>query len=207
MLPMADRLGLESCPHCGVDMPDLRACVGPFETIDYLRRNPRSWRVYVCARCGGLVTAGGPSGVLGIAGVPEARETYPSQAGVDESIPAKAREFLRQSMTSLKAPAGAIMLAASAVDAMLKEKGYKEGSLNTRIRAAADAHLITEEMAAWAHDVRLDANDQRHADDDAPLPGETDARRALDFALALGTFMFVLPARVARGREDAKPKA
>ena len=51
------------------------------------------------------------------------------------------------------------MLAASAVDSMLKEKGYKDGSLYKRIEQAAGDHLITAEMASWAHEVRLDAND------------------------------------------------
>jgi len=98
------------------------------------------------------------------------------------------------------------MLAASSIDAMLKAKNYKEGSLYSRIDQAAADHLITAEMAAWAHDVRLDANDQRHADEAESLPSDEDARRALDFAEALGDFMFVLPARVKRGREQAQAK-
>ena len=71
------------------------------------------------------------------------------------------------------------MLAASAVDAMLKEKGYLKGSLYDRIEEAAKAHLISPEMAKWAHAVRLDANDQRHADHAATLPAEADARQIL----------------------------
>jgi len=96
------------------------------------------------------------------------------------------------------------MLAASAVDAMLKARGLREGLLYTRIDKAATDHLITSDMAAWAHEVRLDANDQRHADEDAPLPDQADAKRAVDFALALGQLLFVLPARVQRGIADAK---
>jgi hypothetical protein len=92
------------------------------------------------------------------------------------------------------------MLAASAVDAMLKAKGLTDGVLYTRIEKAAADHLITQEMSAWAHEVRLDANDQRHADENAPLPTEDDARRAIAFASALGEFLFVLPAKVSRGR-------
>ncbi|MNW06866.1 hypothetical protein D3C71_2033470 [compost metagenome] len=55
-------------------------------------------------------------------------------------------------------------------------------------------------MAAWAHEVRLDANDQRHDDEDGALPDEADARKSIEFATALAQFLFVLPARVARGR-------
>jgi len=96
------------------------------------------------------------------------------------------------------------MLAASAIDAMLKTKGLKDGSLHARIEKAAGDHLITAEMAQWAHDVRLDANEQRHSDDAAPLPSRDDASRALEFAKALAQFMFVLPARVKRGLDAAK---
>ena len=104
----------------------------------------------------------------------------------------------------MHAPAGAVMLIASAVDAMLKNKGYKDGSLYERINKAAADHSITEEMAAWAHDIRLDANEQRHANESAPLPTEEDAARVLEFALALGEFLYVLPARVKRGRTAVK---
>ena len=64
------------------------------------------------------------------------------------------------------------MLAASAVDAMLKVKGYKDGSLYQRIKDAAAGHIITADMATWAHQVRLDANDQRHADESASIPNQ-----------------------------------
>jgi len=92
------------------------------------------------------------------------------------------------------------MLTASCVDAMLKDKGYKTGSLKARIDEAADAHLITPEMAAWAHEIRLDANDERHADEGAALPNSADAEKAIEFAKALAQFLYVLPDRVARGR-------
>ena len=59
-------------------------------------------------------------------------------------------------------------------------------------------------MATWAHEVRLDANDQRHADEAVPLPTTADAQHVLDFALALGNFMFVIPSRVTRGIQEAK---
>jgi hypothetical protein len=48
-------------------------------------------------------------------------------------IPDRAREYLEQAISSISAPAGAIMLAASSVDAMLKEKGLNSGKLYSRI--------------------------------------------------------------------------
>jgi hypothetical protein len=89
-------------------------------------------------------------------------------------------------------------MSASAVDAMLKEKKYEQGSLYERIERAAQDGVITKEMAALAHDVRLDANDQRHSDLAAQNPTSHDARRCFDFAEALAEMMFVLPGRVKR---------
>ena len=123
-------------------------------------------------------------------------EFFPEPVGVDEELPSPAREYLIQARDALAASAGAVMLAASAVDAMLKEKGYTEGNLHPRINKAAEYHLITEEMALWAHEVRLDANDQGQADISNPLPNQKDAERSIDFVQALGQILFVLPERV-----------
>jgi hypothetical protein len=132
----------------------------------------------------------------------EISQMWPAPQTVAEAVPVRAREFLSQAIASIHAPAGAVMLTASAVDAMLKDKGLKDGSLNSRIDQAASAHLITAEMAAWAHEIRLDANDQRHADEGAGLPSTADATKAIDFANALAQFLYVLPARVERGRKS-----
>ena len=127
---------------------------------------------------------------------------FPKTESVDEVVPERAKRYLQQAIEAMHTPSGAVMLAASAVDAMLKHKDYKKGSLKDRIDGARDAHLIIAEMAAWGHNIRLDANDERHADEDAAMPVEADARRSLDFALALAEFLYVLPHRVERGRDD-----
>jgi hypothetical protein len=93
------------------------------------------------------------------------------------------------------------MLAASGVDAMLKAKGLTSGSLYNRIDQAAEANMITKDMAQWAHEVRLDANEPRHADEKRPLPTVEEAKKTVEFARALGDFLFVFPARVQRGRK------
>jgi len=123
---------------------------------------------------------------------------------VSDDIPSIPREYLQQAIDSLHSPAGSVMLSASSIDAMLKDKGYKEGSLNSRIDKAADNHLITSEMAKWAHQVRLDANDQRHADDSVLLPTEEDAQRVIDFSLAFAQYLFVLPSMVHKGINHPK---
>jgi Domain of unknown function (DUF4145) len=198
-LPLGNQLDLDRCPHCQIDRPNLHS-VHHLETTNADGAMKRIWRVYRCARCGGVTTAWGPAMNGPVV------EVFPEPKLVQAELPERAQTYLSQAFGSLHAPAGAVMLAASSIDAMLKAKGYKEGSLYARIDQAATDHLITAEMAAWAHDVRLDANDQRHADEANSLPTQDDARRALDFAEALGEFIFVLPGRVKRGREEAKPK-
>ena len=54
-------------------------------------------------------------------------------------------------------------------------------------------------MAKWAHQVRLDANDQRHADEKARLPDGQDAKNSLEFSKALAEILFVLPSKVTKG--------
>jgi hypothetical protein len=131
---------------------------------------------------------------------------YPRSEALDHSaIPSRALEYLNQAIESIHSPAASVVVAASAVDAMLKAKGYNDGNLYTRINQAVTDHLITKEMGEWAHEVRLDANDQHHADDSAPLPTGPDAQRVIDFAKALSQFLFVLPAMVDKGRHPGTP--
>lgn len=188
---------LDRCPHCRVDHPNLQV-QAKFKTTTHAGDNPRIWKAYMCSRCGGAILASSnrEDGW--------AYEIYPNMTVVDEAIPEPARTYLNQAIDSLHSPAGSVMLTASAVDAMLKAKKYKEGSLYSRINKAAEDHLITQEMAQWAHEVRLDANDQRHADERVSLPNSDDAKRCIDFVLALGEFLFVLPSRVKSGLANAR---
>lgn len=198
-LRLDNQLNLNRCPHCNVDKPSL-INVWNTETDAHSGGSKRWWKIYTCTRCGGLITAGSNNSAQLVT------EIYPNSIKVDDAIPEKAREYLDQALNSIHAPAGAVMLAASSVDAMLKAKGYTEGKLYPRINQAATDHLITNEMSKWAHEVRLDANDQRHADDGAELPSSEDAKRVIDFARALAEFLFVLPSRVTRGLGEATNK-
>ena len=192
------QLVLARCPHCGVDKPNLTHAM-QIEPAAYNGIH-RYWRAYICERCAGLVTAEANGWDQ------DTTNIYPVAQDISDDIPSKPRSYLEQATSSVNAPAGAVMLAASAVDSMLKAKGLTAGALYTRIDDAAKNHLITSEMAEWAHDVRLDANDQRHADEDAALPSQEQALKCIEFAHALAQFMFVLPARVERGLKHAKGK-
>jgi hypothetical protein len=196
MPTLSQNLVISRCPHCSVAYPNLFK-QHHLETYDHTGGNKRIWVIYTCGRCGGIVTAWASNHNQ------EVKEYFPSSKLIKDDVPERPRAFLQQALESLHAPAGAIMLAASAVDSMLKLKGYAEGSLYTRIEKAVKDHVITQGMATWAHDVRLDANDQRHADEAANLPTPEDAERVIDFATALAEILFVLPSRVQRGITQA----
>jgi len=190
-------LHMERCPYCSVHRPQLEM-VFAVDTETHFGGNPRHWVGYKCLSCGGVVM----TVCLGT-NLEQILESYPQARQIADSIPERARELLAQCQGCLGTPAGSIVLAASAVDSMLKAKGMTEGTLYGRISTAVTRHVITVEMGDWAHDVRLDANDLRHADESMPLPTMEDAERALEFAIALAEYLFVLPARVRRGRASA----
>lgn len=115
-------LELDRCVHCGVDKPSLPH-VTSFETLNHKSSNMRRWSVYKCTKCGGAILAGSPDQNKNI------YEMYPSAIDLDSEIPERPRDYLEQAINSLSSPAGAVMLAASSIDSMLKAKGLKEGSL------------------------------------------------------------------------------
>lgn len=198
-MKQANQLSLERCPHCGIARP-LLGRLWSTATQSHGGDVKRFWATYGCVTCGGVLLACSPHNEGH-----DISQLWPAPLTIADVVPARARDFLAQAISSMHAPAGAVMLTASSIDAMLKDKGYKDGSLNSRIDAAAKDHLITLEMAAWAHEIRLDANDQRHADDSAPLPSDADAEKVIEFAQALAQFIYVLPARVERGRHKRAP--
>lgn len=193
---------INRCPHCNIDNPNLILNTR-FETIAHNNTNQRTWGIYVCQRCGGVTTASAREDNQTRKMV--INEFFPSAVKVEDCLPERAKAYLEQAIDSQHAPAGAIMLAASSIDSMLKNKGYINGNLYSRIDKAAKDHLITLEMATWAHEVRLEANDQRHADEEPELPDSKAAKKVIDFALS--QFLYVLPSKVEKGIKQAKEES
>jgi hypothetical protein len=131
-------------------------------------------------------------------------EIIPSAKSAHEDIPEPARTFLQQAYDTLHAPDAAAVMAGSAVDAMLKQLGYSEGNVYDRINKAVEEHKLTQRMGDWAHEVRLGSNRPRHADADKPHTTPDEAMQSVEFAEALGFFLFVLTKRVERGTEAAR---
>ncbi|TPW04554.1 MAG: Uncharacterized protein FD125_1079 [bacterium] len=204
-----DRIGQGSlnevtrCPHCSVAAPVLRLVWQSENKIQRQDGGPQSrWAAYACTRCGHVVLAkGNPAEPVAN---PQIIEIIPEARTAHEDVPQPARRFLQQAFETLHAPDAAAVMAGSAVDAMLKEKGLRDGSLYTRIDQALAGNILTESMANWAHEVRLGSNRPRHADEQRPHVSEAEARQSVEFAEALGQFLFVLTARIERGIEAAQ---
>jgi hypothetical protein len=137
-------------------------------------------------------------------GIAQIETLYPPAQTPADDLPPAARRFLQQAMETLHAPDAAAVMAGSAVDAMLKHLSFTEGSVYNRIEKAVEANVLTKSMGEWAHSVRLGSNRPRHADSEKPHVTPEEAAQSVEFATALGQFLFVLTARVERGIKQAK---
>ena len=209
---MSSHLDIDRCPWCKTATPTMKEMwsslnrdpLDPSELVS--GRTEGDWNLYMCTRCRKLV-------LQGIFYGEEDEEDFENETvllpdtelKIDESIPQRAADFLRQAQDSIDSPDASTMVCASALDMILQEKGLPktEGNLNSRIDKAASRHLITEDMAKWAHQIRLIANDGRHPDKKAPPISKEDAKQAFEFAITLAHILFVLPARVTRGIEES----
>ena len=206
-LEMGDTLPLHRCPHCQVARPLLSYC-----DLKYGNQTERRiWFVYECSNCKNIVTARGHSQM--VPAVDGQRRTtivddvFPHPQAVEAELPEPARRYLEQAHRTLgDAPDAAAMVASSSVDAMLKNKGFddRKRSLHDRIDQAVEDRLLTEDMGKWAHHVRFVSNNPRHADEQDPHVSPEQARIVVDFADALGEFLFVLPSRAEKAISDAR---
>jgi Domain of unknown function (DUF4145) len=187
-------LNLDRCPQCNVAKPYLRQLwVSSIVQPNLLNG---LWTVHACSSCNKLLLVERRTdGVV--------LRVYPQAEELAIEIPGRVRKALSEAIQTPFAPGASIMACAQAVDYMLKERGFREGdTLNQRIKAAVKAGVLTPDMEQWANEVRFAANDERHEDTD---PTPDDAEHSVQFAVALADFLFVLPARVKRGIETAKP--
>jgi hypothetical protein len=200
---------LSRCPYCAIATPLFtRQWMAGANGTERGDGSPASkWAAYSCSNCGGVIAIKGkPGDGIGFShSVPEVAGVYPSSPSVSDKLPAIAGVFLRQAFETLHAPDAAAVMAGSAVDAMLKHLGFEKGTLYVRIDEALEAGVLTKGMADWAHSVRLGSNRPRHADKDSPHVSAQDAKRSVDFAEALGNFMFVLTAQIQDAVNEVSP--
>src|SRR5437899_947056 len=133
-------IALRRCPYCGVTRPQMLPVWEPTFIKGVGRFPGRIWGTFGCTSCGQLVLASGAenaqgSGVLVVA-------IFPGTLEASDELPNTARTYLQQALETLHAPDAAAVMAGSAVDAMLKAKGYTDGSLYARIDKAVTDHVL-----------------------------------------------------------------
>lgn len=196
-MDLTNNLELKSCPHCNISTPKI-SLEKEFNTMSAETGHQRVWAFYVCQNCGG--------GIIGSRRVNSrlALEIFPKPVKIDKSIPDKAKIFLEQAIDSIRVPAVSIMLSASSIDAMLQQKGFKDGNLYNKINKAAKNHFISDDMYEWAQEIRLEANYQQYAENDTNSPTEENAKQTIEFAETLGEFLYILPHKIKKGINKAK---
>ena len=182
---------IDRCPHaqCGVATPNLVSVA----SVEMQDGSGGTTAVLKCTTCGHVV-------LVELSRLYSVQQIWPPTHSYSTDIPVRARKSLHDARGTLGHPSPSIMCSAQAIDWMLKAKGLANGSLFGRIEEAAKAHLITEDMKLWAHEVRLGANAERHSDPNEEEPTAEEAIRLLSFAEALAEILFELPERVKRGR-------
>ena len=201
VMPGPQLVGATRCPFCNVVDPLLErvwATDTPTERAD--GEKSTWWAAYKCKTCGSVMSVSAKH----LGDWFSIEHAYPEPKQAHGDIPEPARTYLQQAYETLHAPDAAAVMAGSAVDAMLKKHQLTEGSLYTRIDEALKLNILTQGMADWAHEVRLGSNRPRHADSDNPHVSAKEAEQSVEFAEALGNFLFVLTARIERGIEAAK---
>ena len=131
-------------------------------------------------------------------------EQFPPALTVNPGVPDPMRSLLQQAVESFHAPAGCVLLVESAIDAMLREYGYREGSIGLRLDRASNEQLIPAGMLQWAQQLRFGCNCPSGTH--KPLPTLDDAKDAVEFGLAMAEWLFVLPARIQRGVRATAPE-
>ena len=189
---------LSSCPHCKSAKPSLkrRYAIDRGEH-SFAFEITVHWAVYICSVCAFPISIVHNQRVERVnSEYVHEYLCYPINWAPSDAIPETPRKYLEQASATISSADASVVMSGSAIDAMLKEKGLTEGSLYARIDKALAGGYLTRQMADWAHLVRLNSNNPRHADTEKPHVGVADAKLSLEFAKALAEVLFVLPSRM-----------
>ncbi|MCH9845237.1 MAG: DUF4145 domain-containing protein [Alphaproteobacteria bacterium] len=199
---------LPACPHCKVKVPYMKKLSSEFHKnipkyeffgqfgpgiTDFL------WYFYKCNVCNECV-------MIYATNITNDNHFYvllshPSSNNKiieHEAIPKHIRLALKDSSES-PAPSS-IVMTTSAIDAMLMDKGdYNDRlSFHDKIEQALQDNLIPEDIAIWAHKIRINSNDVRHptnAKTDT-RPTDEEAKQAFNFATILAEIFYIYPSLI-----------
>ncbi len=180
------------CPHCRT--------FARFTNISQWAKNPQGGPtqlgLFTCDRCRGVIT-------VAIGEENELWDIYPASRSVPDHLPPELEQEFREAVSNLNRGAwkSALAMARATLQLVVRERQAEEKNLAEEIADLAQKHVIMPDMADWAKEVRLGGNLALH-----PKPGqsvsEEEATEIIDFADALLTYLYSIPAEVAARREQ-----
>jgi hypothetical protein len=201
------------CPYCSAEKS---AFISQSDYPHPLEKNT-FWMFFKCPACHGGIAVSGvskPRDVLGSTRTPqecdgdihdyfERIKVFPRKTpvscptGIPEGIARlyiRAEEAIRRGDTD-----SASILIRKALEGALKLKfNAIEGSLCHRIEELKITHKLTSELAAWAHEIRLDGNQAAH---DLTKPGFEETKELKQFLHVFLLHTFTLPAMIAARKQ------
>lgn len=202
-----------TCPHCLKDNAVKK----------FVQQTPLSARffslVFQCQSCFKLLVAevetditGGPANLANNSTFPvivtnhrnlRVNATYPQAIQIDapNSTPPRAAKFFIEAKEDFSRGRyeTSAMNCRKVIDIATKNLHLKdEDKLVRRISALRETGLITQEMADWAHIVRIDTNGAVHSDEEF---SKEEVDQLLKFTEVFLTYSFTLPAMVSAKRE------
>jgi len=199
------------CPHCGTK----RVAFTIRSQTNWKRDcSPYLWDTFATCGCcdRGVVATFKISGIT----IPPSecleqqtpitlREIAPAlpDTGAPSHTPENVARFFEQAMANLPNnwdAAGAMFR--KALDTGLKHRfpGIT-GTLFTRIKKAAKKHELTSDLAAWAHQIRLNGNKAAHEEE---LFSQQDAKRLSVFTEMVLRYLFTLPGMLDQARSESE---
>lgn len=191
------------CPYCAAERPTF-AARGQFQVGD-----TKQFRVLMeCPFCHNGIVANvtmgkghddplnyrGPLTNDSFSGL----ETFPKVKPIDAplSLPDDVRRLYLRAADALRREDtdSAAMMIRKTLEVTLSQRfASTGGSLMQRIDRMATDHYLTADMAAWAHEIRLDGNQAAH---ESGEPDLENTRQLLTFLHIFLLYVFTLPAMV-----------
>jgi len=181
------------CPHCKTFALFTSATSNTW--VQHEGAGPAHIGLFTCNRCRGVIA-------VAISPQNELWDIYPASRSVPECLPAELDQEFREAVSNLNRGAckSALAMARATLQLAVRERQAEGDSLADEIADLANKHVITPDMADWAKEVRLGGNLALH-----PKPGqsvsEEEATEIIDFADALLTYLYTIPAQVAARRK------
>lgn len=192
-----------TCPWCGT--------VALYTSLASTRVDPdgRASRIISCVACDHQVYEYGrftpPPGYFEV----EARWPTPEPKDPDSAIPeAVVGDWVEAyRCQSVKAHKAAAAMARRAVQGVCIDQGAKKGHAFDQINELIASGKLHKELGSWAHRIRLLGNSGAHPGDDGlETVTAAEADDVLEFLDRLLEWTYVMPARLEKSMQQAKPQ-